>query len=289
MYYNEDTILDVRLNYLNKFVDYFIIVESTFNHRGQKKELNFDIKKFSQFKNKIRYYILDDQPKDIEEVDINDSEDEKNSKYILNGYRRDHFQRNHIIEGIKDAQENDIIIISDIDEIPKLENINFEKLKNKLIFFKQKMCYYKFNLFHKNYDWFGSRACIKKMLLSPQWLRDIKTKSYPFWRLDLLFSKKKYSNIKMVNDGGWHFSYLNTPELIEQKLKSYTHHREYDLNPIGIENLKKRIENRESVYNLNLDQKKNQFSEGVSLDFLEMNELPEYIAENKIKYKNWLD
>ena len=130
MYYNEDTILDVRLNYLNKFVDYFIIVESTFNHRGQKKELNFDIKKFSQFKNKIRYYILDDQPKDIEEVDINDSEDEKNSKYILNGYRRDHFQRNHIIEGIKDAQENDIIIISDIDEIPKLENINFEKLKN---------------------------------------------------------------------------------------------------------------------------------------------------------------
>jgi len=83
MYYNEDTILDVRLNYLNKFVDYFIIVESTFNHRGQKKELNFDIKKFSQFKNKIRYYILDDQPKDIEEVDINDSEDEKNSKYIF--------------------------------------------------------------------------------------------------------------------------------------------------------------------------------------------------------------
>ncbi len=289
MYYNEDTILDVRLNYLNKFVDYFVIVESTFNHKGQKKELNFDIKKFSQFKNKIRYYILDDQPKDIEAIDINDSEDVKNSKYILNGYRRDHFQRNHIIEGIKDAQENDIIIISDIDEIPKLKNINFEKLKNKLIFFKQKMCYYKFNLFQKNYDWVGSRACIKSMLLSPQWLRDIKAKSYPFWRLDLLFSKKKYSSIQIVNDGGWHFSYLNTPELIEQKLKSYTHHREYDLNPIGIENIKKRIENRESVYNLKLDQKKNQFSEGVPLDLLEINELPEYIAENKIKYKNWLD
>ena len=58
MYYNEDTILDVRLNYLNKFVDYFVIIESTFNHKGQKKELNFDIKKFSQFKNKIRYYMI---------------------------------------------------------------------------------------------------------------------------------------------------------------------------------------------------------------------------------------
>ena len=110
----------------------------------------------------LRYYILDDQPKDIEKVEVNDTEDEKNSKYILNGYKRDHFQRNHIIEGIKDAKENDIIIISDIDEIPKLKNINFETFKNKLIFFKQKMCYYKFNLFHKNYDWVGSRACLKK-------------------------------------------------------------------------------------------------------------------------------
>ena len=93
----------------------------------------------------------------------------------------------------------------------------------------------------------------------------------------------------MVDDGGGHFSYLNTPELIEQKLKSYTHHREYDLNPIGIDNIKKRIENRESVYNLNVDMKKNQFSEGVSLDLMEIDELPDYIIENKIKFKDWLD
>ena len=51
----------------------------------------------------------------------------------------------------------------------------------------------------------------------------------------------KYTNVIFVNEGGWHFSYLNTPELIEQKLKSYTHHREYELNPIGIENIEKRI------------------------------------------------
>ena len=289
MYYNEDIVLDLRLNYLNNFVDHFIIIESTFDHRGKRKKLNFNIEKFTKFKNKISYFILDDQPKDIEEVEANDSEDIKSSKYILNGYKRDHFQRNYINEGIKDAKEEDIIIISDIDEIPKLKNIKFEKIKNKLIIFKQKMCYYKFNLFQKDYDWFGSRACSKKMLRSPQWLRDIKSKQYPIWRIDLLFSKKKYSNIHMVNDGGWHFSYLNTPELIEQKLKSYTHHREYDLNPIGIDNIKKRIENRESVYNLNVDMKKNQFSEGVSLNLMEIDELPDYIVENKIKFKDWLD
>ena len=288
MYYNEDIILDLRLNYLNDLVDYFIIIESTFDHRGKKKELNFNIEKFSKFKNKIRYFVLDDQPKDIEEVKATDSEDIKSSKYILNGYKRDHFQRNFIKKGIEDAEEEDIIIISDIDEIPKLKNVNFERIKNKLIIFKQKMCYYKFNFFQKNYNWFGSRACPKKMLRSPQWLRDIKSKQYPIWRIDLLFSKKKYSNIHIVDDGGWHFSYLNTPELIEQKLKSYTHHREYDLNPIGVDNIKKRIENRESVYNLNVDMRKNQFSEGVSLDLMELNELPNYIIQNKAKFKDWL-
>jgi len=82
---------------------------------------------------------------------------------------------------------------------------------------------------------------------------------------------------------------LNTPELIEQKLKSYTHHREYDLNPIGLENIAKRIKNRESVYNLSIDKRVNKFSSGVKLKILEENELPKYLVENKEKFKDWLD
>ena len=102
------------------------------------------------------------------------------------------------------------------------------------------------------------------------------------------FSKLKYTNVIFVNEGGWHFSYLNTPELIEQKLKSYTHHREYELNPIGIENIEKRIKNRESVYNLSSDKKMNQFSKGVKLEIMSLNELPRYISDNKTKYEKWL-
>ena len=229
MYHNEDTVLDVRLNYLDKFVDKFIIVESTFNHKGEKKQLNFDINKFSNFANKINYIILDSQSKEIEKINKDDSENEKSRKFILNGYRRDHYQRNHISSGLENAKLDDIIIISDIDEIPNLEKIDLKISKKKLIFFNQKMCYYKFNLYHKNYNWFGSRACKKKDLISPRWLRDIKPKSYGFWRLDTLFSKYRYSNIHFVSDGGWHFSYLNTPELIDEKLRSYTHHYEYSL------------------------------------------------------------
>ena len=80
MYHNEDTVLDVRLNYLDKFVDKFIIVESTFNHKGEKKQLNFDINKFSNFANKINYIILDSQSKEIEKINKDDSENEKSRK-----------------------------------------------------------------------------------------------------------------------------------------------------------------------------------------------------------------
>ena len=288
MYYNEDVILELRLNYLDQFVDYFVIVESTFNHRGEKKKLNFNINKFEKFKSKIKYFILDTHPPDIEIVNDNDLDTEKSRKYILNGYRRDHYQRNYISMGIKDAALNDIIIISDIDEIPNLEKVNLNKNQNSLTLFNQKMCYYKFNLFQKNYNWVGSRLCKKKNLLSPQWLRDIKPKNYPKWRLDTFFSKYKYTNIRFIDDGGWHFSYLNTPELIEQKLKSYTHHREYDLNPIGVDNIEKRIKNRESVYNLSIDKRVNKFSSGVKLELMKLDELPKFISDNKIKYKDWI-
>ena len=288
MYYNEDVILDLRLNYLNQFVDKFIIDESTFNHRGQKKKLNFNINNFSKFKNKIEYFISEEQPANIEEINDKDTDKEKSRKYILNGYRRDNFQRNYISKGINEVDNDDVIIISDIDEIPNLRKINIQEIKDNLIFFNQKMCYYKFNLFQKDYNWVGSRACKKKNLVSPQWLRDIKPKIYPKWRVDTFFSKIKYTNIIFVNNGGWHFSYLNTPELIEQKLQSYTHHREYDLNPIGIENIEKRIKNRESVYNLSSDKRENQFSKGVKLEIINLSELPRYISENKTKYDKWL-
>ena len=289
MYHNEDTILDLRLNILNQFVDFFVIVESRYNHKGEKKKLNFNINKFSNFKNKIRYLILNELPKNIEIINDKDGEGELSRKYILNGYKRDHFQRNHIIKGIEDGKPEDIILISDIDEIPDLKKVNFESLNNKLILFNQKMCYYKFNLYQKNFNWFGSRACKKKNLLSPQWLRDIKAKAYSFWRLDVLFSNKKYMDIFLVKDGGWHFSYLNTPQLIDEKLRSYTHHREYELNSLTNSEIENRIKNRESIYNLNLDQTKNQFSEGAKLDVLEPHELPEYIQENYKEFENWLD
>ena len=157
MYLDEDLVLDLRLNYLNSFVDKFVIVESKFTHSGKKRNLNFNFKKFEKFKDKIIYLILDHEPNDIEKVKDDDDENTKNRKYILNGMKRDFYQRNYIINGLMDANENDLILISDLDEIPKLENINFRNIKEKLIFFKQRMFYYKFNLCSDT----GTRGCME--------------------------------------------------------------------------------------------------------------------------------
>ena len=289
MYFDESLLLDLRLNYLDKFVDKFIIIECNYNHKGEIKKPTFNKEKYKKFENKIEYVLLKDQPKNIERINVKDTENETSDKYILNAIKRENFQRNYIKNCLSEAASNDWIIISDLDEIPNLSNVNFKNIKNKFIFFKQDMMYYKFNLKLENCLWVGTKACQMKNLESPQWLRNIKDRSYSWWRLDTFFSKNKYRNIKFIDDGGWHFSYLKTPEEIEIKLKSYLHHREYDLNPIGVDKIKKLVEQKKTIYNLKTDQRLNQFKSGNKLNKIDINLLPKYILENKDKLKKWIE
>jgi len=287
-YYDEDLLLDFRLNYLNKYVDKFVIVESCYTHSGEKRKLLFNINNFKFFKDKINYIISDKLPDNLLEINKDDSFNQINSKIIRNTISREVLQRNKITDGIKTSEPDDIIIISDLDEIPNLENINFYDIKNKLIFFKQKFYHYRFNLKLENSDWYGSKACKKKELLSPQWLRNIKSKKYPFWRADILFSKIKYSDIFLVNSGGWHFSNLKSPEGIEKKLRTYGHHREYELKPLGVDRIKDIINNKKAIYNLGTDQRNDKFGTGETLVEEKISELPKYLEQNKEKYLKWL-
>ena len=289
MYYDEELVLDLRLNILDKYVYKFVIVESKYTHSGEKRELLFDIAKYPKFKDKINYIVLENEPEDLSKVLSKDSFDEKNSKYILNALKRENFQRNAISLGLKQADKNDLIIISDVDEIPNLENLNYNKIKNSIILFKQNFYYYKFNLKLENLPWFGSKACLFNKLKSPQWLRNIKDKKYPLWRLDTLISDKKYSNIEFIENGGWHFSNMKTVEEIEKKMRTYLHHREYDINPLGKEKIKNIIKSKKSIYNLKTDMKNEKFDGTQSLKSTDLKDLPEYINRNKEKYLNWLD
>ena len=289
MYFDEDLILDLRLNTLNKFVDYFVIVESIYNHKGEKRKLKFNIKKFKKFNNKIIYLIHNQVPNEIKKINKNDSENEINTKYIFNAIFRENSQRNYILKGLSKAKDDDIILISDVDEIPNLKKVNFKKLKNKLIFFNQEMFYYKFNLKLPNYNWIGTKSCKKKYLKNPQWLRNIKDRKYPFYRLDTFFSDKKFSNVEIIENGGWHFTNIKTAEQIRYKLKSYLHHREFEVNPVTKNQIEKLIKNRIAIYDLRLDKRSQKIGQGSKLQKYNLKKLPEYIIDNKKKYKKWID
>ena len=289
MYFDEEVVLDLRLNTLDRYVDYFVIVESTFTHRGDRRNLKFDHKKFEKFKDKIIYLTFDKEPEGIEVVYENDNEGEKSRKYILNAAKRENGQRDYIVNGLQKASSEDLILISDVDEIPNLEEINLDNLKEKILMFQQDMFYYKFDLKLPNMVWSGTKGCRKKDLLSPQWLRNIKDKKYSLFRLDIIFSKIKYNSIKFIKNGGWHFSNIKSPKEIEHKLKSYLHHREFDEEPLSLDQIDSIIKNKQAIYDLKVDKTVNKVGSGSKLVNYNFDKLPFYLKENKESYKKWLD
>jgi len=289
MYFDEDLLLDLRLHSLDKFVKKFVITEATYTHNGTKKKLNFDINKFKKFKDKIIYLVVDQQPKNIFNVLDSDTKEQRGEKLILNGMARDYFQRENLSRGIIESDDDDLILISDLDEIPNLKNINLSKINNQIIIFEQKMFYYKLNLFYKDYIWQGTKAVKKKNFISPQWLRNIKGKIYAKWRLDVLFSKKKYTNLLFIKDGGWHFTCLRTPEELEKKLLNFAHHYEFEESGLKLNDIKKLLDEKRVMYDHTIDQKGYKWSGKSILQNINADLLPEYVASNIEKYKDWLD
>ena len=135
-FFDEDMMLDLRLNILNDYVDKFVIVENLFMHSGTKKKQNFKIENFKKFQNKIEYILVDQLPKDL--LDIKKiSLKSRASSIIDNTLKIEHNQRNKILEGIRDSDDNDLILISDVDEIPNLKDIK-KKLIKRLYFLNKK-------------------------------------------------------------------------------------------------------------------------------------------------------
>tara|TARA_Y100001970_G_scaffold9470_1_gene11091 strand:+ start:8257 stop:9099 length:843 start_codon:yes stop_codon:yes gene_type:complete len=278
--------LDLRFNILNEYVHKFVVIESTFSHSGNKKKLNFDINNYPKFKDKIIYKVIDFEPPNLHKIT------EEKTFYLkrINSLKRIELSYNFMENAISEADDNDLIILSDNDEIPNLNSESFKKSKKNLIIFKQLFFYYKFNLLYELMPWFGSRACKKKNLKSFSWLKNIKNKQYPFWRIDAYFSELKNTNVDIINDGGWHFTNVKSPEEIFEKMKNFGHHDEFDISGITLEDIKKKIKEKKVFYNhfadkQNLDKWKYEYE----LKNIGFELLPNYLRENKDKYKNWLD
>jgi beta-1,4-mannosyl-glycoprotein beta-1,4-N-acetylglucosaminyltransferase len=289
MYFDEEMLLDLRLNILDKYVDKFIINEATYMHSGKKKKLNFDINKFSNFKHKIIYNVIDKQPTTLEKITEEDKKVIAGIKLINNSNKREHYQREMAKDYLNELDSEDIILINDLDEIPNLEKINLKEINNNIVIFKQKMFYYKFNLIYEGTIWHGSKACNKKKFISPQWLRDVRHRKYPLWRVDTIFSKTKYPNIIHVEDGGWHFTNIKSPENVEKKYSNFLHHQEFEYSGLKLSDVKKIMNEKKILYDHEADQRDYKFKASKKLTKVLINEMPEYIINNREKYSIWLD
>jgi beta-1,4-mannosyl-glycoprotein beta-1,4-N-acetylglucosaminyltransferase len=175
------------------------------------------------------------------------------------------------------AKDNDLILFSDPDEIPnpqKLKSLNFKK---KYLIFLQNLYYYKINLQDINLgnNWEGTRGCLKKNLHSINYMRQKvlkKNLKYKFWRLD------KEKNIQIINNGGWHFSYLLTPKEIQRKIKTFAHTEYNKKIYTDINTIKSKIKKKIDLFGRKI------FFDKVELD----KSFPEYIYKNKKKLKSWI-
>ena len=140
----------------------------------------------------------------------------------LTPWERQAYQRERILAKIKKADDEDLILFSDPDEIPNLNNLRKINYKKKYIIFLQNLFYYKLNIkeVELGNNWEGTRGCLKKNLKSIDYMRQKVVKKnlkYGFWRID------KEKNLQIVENGGWHFSYLLTPLEIRRKIKTFAH------------------------------------------------------------------
>ena len=263
MYFDEDHLLEIRLSTLYSYVDRFVIVEANIDHAGNKRNPKFDIKKFSKFKSKIKYILIEDLP----------THNKFYKKHWGPSWRRENLQRNALERGYEDCGPDDLIMISDLDEIPNPKNISKFTNNYKLGCFVQKDFLYKLNFLNITHpNWYGTRICKKKYLRSPQWLREIKSRKLPFYK----FYKPKFD--KFIKDGGWHFSSVKTVENIYQKLNSYA---EQQFNNNKFKNL--------NIIKNKIKKKEDLFDRGYNFKVIEIdNTFPEYIRKNKEKFREFI-
>jgi len=209
LFFNEDELAELRIKYLEKIVDYFVVVEADITHQGKKKPWNFpkllqnNLKRFS---NKIQYHQLSIDPAKIKNEESWIIDDVKGD----DAWRIENFQRNYIKTACQKFSDEDTLIISDVDEIPskpKLEFIKSCDFKNIApVVFEQHLFHIDCN-FLKLESWRGSIVTTIQICnaFSPHQLR------------------RSRNRISHFSDSGWSFSSFGGPNKIKEKLESIAH------------------------------------------------------------------
>ena len=278
LFFNELELLEIRLNILDQYVDYFVIVEATETFTGIPKKLYYDENKdlFKKWRHKIIHYIIKDTPKNeedlknkLKEKKLNDLEkkiiiDTLNSDNIPHGsqtqWLREFYQKENIKKALVDVKDNDFCFLSDLDEIWN-PDIIIDYSKDCVFKFMQS-CYIYFLNNRSNENWRGWTGTVATKY------KNIRTGCLNYLRRR---NKMKYTSLK---NGGWHFTFQGGVDKIKKKIESYGHQE------INTNKIKSQIENN-ILYNKDIRRRHIKF-------WIDNDNLPVYILKNKIKYKNLL-
>lgn len=259
-FFNENFITNTRFEVLNSVVDFFVICESRFDHKGKKKEINFKLKNF-KFKKKIIHIIINDKfPKPI------------------NPWNNQSIQRERIFDGLKCCDEYDYVMFSDPDEIPNPNLLKNFFLKKKYGIFLQQHFVYKINILNQYENpWEGTRIARKKDIFSINFMRQKilkKNLNYFFWRVD------KERSIEIFKNGGWHFNNLMSPKNISLKIRTFAH-SEYN----------KKCFFDPTIIKKKIKEKKDLFNRGITYKRISINKTnhPKYIYNSLSKFRNFID
>ncbi|MDR9891584.1 benzoate transporter [Pseudenterobacter timonensis] len=274
LYYDEEMLLDIRLNTLAEVVDRFVIVESTHTFTGKPKKLNFDASRFEKFKDKIIYVVYSDAPIRKPGTDECDA------------WANEAATRNAIMRGLETATDEDIILVSDVDEIFRPQAIKAINPRHLCTLLHMPFYNYQFNLQVFNLD--GSprqctlaRATTFKNLKhyfggEPETFRNVKkaklhrnaiTRAWFKWRCNV------------IKEAGWHFSWIMTPERISEKMSTISH-TEYDLPHLNNkEHIIRAITEAKDIWNRERKMIKQDLCP---------TRFPAYLVENAHKYNDFI-
>ena len=257
-FFDENLLVNARFEILDGVVDHFIICESAFDHKGRKKNINFKLKN-KKFEKKIRHIII-----------------KENFPNTNDGWTMESYQRERLMEGLNDASDDDLIMYSDSDEIPNPKMLEQLSLTKKYNIFMQKFFVYKINIFNKyESPWEGTRICKKKDLKSFTHLR----KKIIAKNLDKSFLKFFIEkDVQLIQNGGWHFNNLYSPEIISKKLKTFQHTEFNKEKYSNTEVIKKKFLNLQDLFGRNHKYIK------IKID----NSYPEFIRSNLNLFKDFI-
>ena len=258
-FFDNNFIFDFRYNVMKNYVDKFVICESLYDHRNNKKGVNFDPEK---------KYINDPQ---ILHIVV-----EKPFPKNTNAWQNQAIQRDYIIKKLNFAEDNDFIFFSDPDEILNPEVLKNFDLKKKYGIFLQRFFNYKFNIFNPyESPWEGTKVCKKKNLKSIDFMREkVRKKNlrYKFYRFD------KEKNIQIFENAGWHFNNVMSPEKISKKLKTFAHNEFSSEEFSSVETIRNKINAKVDLFNRNEKYEVVRIDEG----------FPKYLLDNLLKFKDYI-